>query len=406
MRARIVAFAAALAAVSAAVALPGRRRRSGAPTSCRATHWCTITADGDLEPGRGAVRDRQRPARHRRSRSRRTTSSTARSAARSSSGELAGTCAWSQYQRDWAPLRARGDPPAAPSPVLRQQPSSSPTSGTRRSGRAAIRRCFGGVPLRLRPSLRDRGGRTFCYSRATARSTRTSRRGRPTRIRPTRCVARSATSSTSATSPATATSGTASPFYMVQGRGRSATGRATGSSSAAARAASSPGRPAPTTTRPATSRPSPSAPSAAAPRRPTAMPGGAQRPRRRSAPGRPPSTSVIASAQPTATPRRRPVANSAAASISTARAPAARHASSARGADLVEEVARHDRAARVRRSGGGAAPSTRPASAAARSPAPSARLVPSSQIASVGDEQLAGRSAGSSAPAVPTRIAR
>ena len=162
MRARILLFLTALGAAAAGLA-PGGSAAAGAPTTCRAIHWCTITAAGDSSPNAtqfaiGNVRAgtvlsiTQDDVKHR------------QVGGEISSGELNGLCAWSQYQRDWAPV-VLADPPGCADPVhLTSDFVATTASGTAAIWTGCYPRCFGGVPLRYDRRCGTHG-RTFCYSR-------------------------------------------------------------------------------------------------------------------------------------------------------------------------------------------------------------------------------------------------
>jgi hypothetical protein len=159
MRARFAAFAAALAAVSAAAAVPSAGAGAGAPTSCRAAHWCTITSDGisssvaaqfaigNVPRGTGLAIT-QDDVKHQ------------QVGGQIIDGELAGTCAWSQYQRDWAPL-VLAAVRACPEPVYLNSQFIADDGRAIWSG--CYERCFGGVPM-VHDRRCGRHGRTFCYS--------------------------------------------------------------------------------------------------------------------------------------------------------------------------------------------------------------------------------------------------
>ena len=162
MRARILLFLMALGAVAAGLA-PGGSAAAGAPTTCRAIHWCTITAAGDSSPNAtqfaiGNVRAgtvlaiTQDDVKHR------------QVGGEIVSGELDGLCAWSQYVRDWAPV-VLADPPGCADPVhLTRDFVATTASGAAAIWTGCYPRCFGGVPLRYDRRCGTHG-RTFCYSR-------------------------------------------------------------------------------------------------------------------------------------------------------------------------------------------------------------------------------------------------
>jgi hypothetical protein len=164
MRARILLLLIALGAVAASL-LPGSPAASGAggPTVCRAVRWCTITASGDSEPNatqfaignvrRGTVMAiTSWDTKHR------------QVGGEILSGELYGLCAWSQYQRDWAPL-AVVDPPSCTAPLhLTDEYVGRDAQGRAQIWTGCYPRCFGGVPLRYDRRCGTHG-RTFCYRR-------------------------------------------------------------------------------------------------------------------------------------------------------------------------------------------------------------------------------------------------
>jgi hypothetical protein len=164
MRARtIIPLLLALGVAAAALGAGTAAFGAGGPTVCRAAQWCTITASGDSVPNatqfaignvrRGTVMAITNwDVKHR------------QVGGEILTGELYGLCAWSQYQRDWAPV-AVVDPPSCAQPLHLTSEYVATTSG----GAAAIwtgcyPRCFGGVPLRYDRRCGTRG-RTFCYSR-------------------------------------------------------------------------------------------------------------------------------------------------------------------------------------------------------------------------------------------------
>ena len=161
-RARILLFLVALGATGVSLA-PGGSSAAGAPTTCRAVHWCTITAAGDSSPlatqfaignvpAGTVLAITQNDVKH------------SQVGGEISSGELTGLCAWSQYQRDWAP-RVLADPPACANPVhLTSEFVARTATGAAAIWTGCYPRCFGGVPLRFDPRCGTHG-RTFCYSR-------------------------------------------------------------------------------------------------------------------------------------------------------------------------------------------------------------------------------------------------
>jgi hypothetical protein len=132
------------------------------PTTCRAVHWCTITAAGDSSstatqfaignvPSGTVLAITQQFPQFR------------QVGGEILSGELQGVCAWSQYQRDWAPVFP-ASPPACANPVHNTvEFVASAPSGAAMIWTGCYPRCFGGVPLRFDRRC-GKGGRTFCYS--------------------------------------------------------------------------------------------------------------------------------------------------------------------------------------------------------------------------------------------------
>jgi len=162
MRARIVVFAILLGTAWAAVASAGTGADGApAPTSCRAQQWCTITAAGISSSvaaqfaignvTRGTVLAvSEYDIKHR------------QVAGQVLGGDMDGTCAWSQYQRDWAPLSVAQTEHCA---NLQYLNSDYIADGGRAiwSGCYVKHRCWGGVPMKYDRKC-GKGGRTFCYS--------------------------------------------------------------------------------------------------------------------------------------------------------------------------------------------------------------------------------------------------
>ena len=163
MRARIIVFAILLGAVWAAVASPGTGADGApAPTSCRAQQWCTITAAGISSSvaaqfaignvRRGTVLAiTQYDIKHR------------QVGGQIVDGDMAGTCAWSQYQRDWAPLLvATADQlhrPAVPQQPVHRRRRQGDLVGLLRAAALLGRRAAASYDRRC-----GKRGRTFCYS--------------------------------------------------------------------------------------------------------------------------------------------------------------------------------------------------------------------------------------------------
>jgi len=162
MRARVLVFAVLLAATWAAVGSVGTGADGApAPTSCRANQWCTITAAGISSSvaaqfaignvTRGTVLAvTQYDTRHR------------QIGGRIVDGDMAGTCAWSQYQRDWAPLMLSSETHCSDPLYLNSQFIAQDGKAIW-SGCYVKNRCWGGVPLRYDRRC-GKAGRIFCYS--------------------------------------------------------------------------------------------------------------------------------------------------------------------------------------------------------------------------------------------------
>ena len=160
MRARIIVFALALGAAAGLLAVSGAAAAGvNAPTSCRAAQWCTITAAGISSsvaaqfaignvPRGTTLAITQDDVKHR------------QVGGQIVDGEMAGTCAWSQYQRDWAPV-AVADTQGCANPLYLNSQFIADGGNAIWSG--CYPRCWGGVPLRYDRRC-GKGGRTFCYS--------------------------------------------------------------------------------------------------------------------------------------------------------------------------------------------------------------------------------------------------
>lgn len=160
-RARILLFLVALGTAATGLA-PRGSAAAGAPTTCRAARWCTITAAGDSSPQAtqfaiGNVRAgtvlaiTQNDVKHR------------QVGGEIVSGELYGLCAWSQYQRDWAPVVVVAPPGCADPLHVTTEFVATTATGTPDIWTGCYPRCFGGVPLRFDRKCGTHG-RTFCYS--------------------------------------------------------------------------------------------------------------------------------------------------------------------------------------------------------------------------------------------------
>jgi hypothetical protein len=159
-RAFIIVVCVLLGAAAAAFALAGPLAAgAAAPTSCRAAQWCTITSNGISNavaaqfaignvPRGTALAVTQNEIKYR------------QIGGQIVDGEMAGTCAWSQYQRDWAPLTI-GEAPRCANPGYLNSQFIADDGAAIWSG--CHPRCWGGVPLHFDPRC-GKGGRTFCYS--------------------------------------------------------------------------------------------------------------------------------------------------------------------------------------------------------------------------------------------------
>jgi hypothetical protein len=160
MRVRPSLFALALAAVIAGLALStSAAAGDGAPTTCRAVKWCTITAAGEAS----SIAAQYAIGNVRRGTELAITQdyvSQRQVGGEILSGVMAGVCAWSQYQRDWAPLVLTPVPDCADPQLTTDQFVAD--NGTA-VWTGCYPRCFGGVPLRYDPRC-GRHGRRFCYS--------------------------------------------------------------------------------------------------------------------------------------------------------------------------------------------------------------------------------------------------
>ncbi len=131
-----------------------------AVSTCHERHWCTVTASGDVTPtasqlaignvssGTGLAVTQVNVGQR-------------QLGGQVLGGSLAGSCVWSQYQRDWSSPQGTvsagcGDPGLDTADFVANN------GGAIWSG--CYPRCFGGVPLRFDRRC-GRHGRTFCYSR-------------------------------------------------------------------------------------------------------------------------------------------------------------------------------------------------------------------------------------------------
>jgi hypothetical protein len=157
-RALTIVLGALLGAAASALTLSGAAG-AGPATSCHAAQWCTITSNGISNSvaaqfaignvSRGTVLAiTQDEVRYR------------QIGGQIANGELAGTCAWSQYQRDWAPLTVAEEGPCAHPGYLN---SRFIADGGSAIWSGCYPLCWGGVPLRYDPRC-GTGGRRFCYS--------------------------------------------------------------------------------------------------------------------------------------------------------------------------------------------------------------------------------------------------
>jgi hypothetical protein len=127
--------------------------------TCNQAHWCTITASGDVTPTASqlaignvsagtALAVTQNDTKHQ------------QVGGEILGGNLRGTCAWSQYVRDWT-TRALSAEAGCPNPVF--DTVSFVADGGQAIWSGCYPRCFGGVPLRF-----DRRcgtpGHDWCYS--------------------------------------------------------------------------------------------------------------------------------------------------------------------------------------------------------------------------------------------------
>ena len=155
-----VLLVACLAVVGALVGSSVVAAGAGIPTTCQAKAWCTVTAYGVSSPEAaqyaignvpaGSVLGvTQYDAKHR------------QIGGEILGGVLRGTCAWSQYQRDWAPLVVAPPDSSCANPVHYTRDFVADDGRAIWTG--CYPRCFGGVPLRFDRRCGKRN-RTFCYS--------------------------------------------------------------------------------------------------------------------------------------------------------------------------------------------------------------------------------------------------
>lgn len=125
---------------------------------CNQAEWCTITASGDVTPltsqlaignvsARTALAVTQNDVKHQ------------QLGGQILGGNLVGTCAWSQYLRDWT-SRALSAVAACANPVHNYGEFVAANGSAIWSG--CYPRCFGGVPLRFDKRCGERG-HTWCY---------------------------------------------------------------------------------------------------------------------------------------------------------------------------------------------------------------------------------------------------
>jgi hypothetical protein len=129
--------------------------------TCNQAQWCTVTASGDVEEGASQLAIGNVSA------------GTPLAVTQINigqkqvggqflSGSLAGSCGWSQYQRDWTQRTPRNlDPPGCADPVLTT--SSYVARGGRAIWSGCYPRCFGGVPVHYERRCASKG-HNWCYS--------------------------------------------------------------------------------------------------------------------------------------------------------------------------------------------------------------------------------------------------
>ncbi len=159
-RARILGCVAVIAGAVLSVHLAGATADGVALSTCNQARWCTVTASGivtslasqlaigNVEAGT-PLAVTQNDVKHR------------QLGGQILRGSLSGTCAWSQYARDWTALHGATASGCA-DPVHNTSEYVAANGSAIWSG--CYPRCFGGVPLRFDPHCGEHG-RTFCYRR-------------------------------------------------------------------------------------------------------------------------------------------------------------------------------------------------------------------------------------------------
>jgi hypothetical protein len=160
MRARTLLCAVALCATSLTLALHAASTAGAGVgvSTCNQSRWCTITASGDVTPfasqlaignvsARTALAVTQNDVKHQ------------QLGGQILGGNLRGTCAWSQYLRDWT-AKALSAIATCANPVHNTAEFVAANGTAIWSG--CYPRCFGGVPLRFDKRCGTKG-HTWCY---------------------------------------------------------------------------------------------------------------------------------------------------------------------------------------------------------------------------------------------------